>query len=233
MTNTNERAVMGDNHPPHDPVDEAIAPFADAIEMAENTLIGVVVENDAQESDVDALAKDIKSALKAVADARLDITRPMDAAKKSVMDKFKPTETDLKRIAEELVKMVAPYKKAKAAKIVAAQAEADRKAKEALRVAQEARAASSPTDLDDRREADAMADEAQRLAKDAKKASKVKVARMRTVKKHEITDRSALARDIWIKDADAMNAFLDEYARKNAHNRKIDGVNAWVEEEPY
>ena len=233
MTNTNERAVMGDNHPPHDPVDEAIAPFADAIELTENTLIGMVVENDEQESTVDGLLKDITTSLTRLKEAQLKITRPINAQRDKVIARFAPTKEDLERQKELLQNMGRPYKKAKAAKIVAAQAEAARIAEEALQAAQEARAASSPTDLDDRREADAMADEAQRLAKAAKKASKVKVARMRAVKKHEITDRTALARDIWANDAKAMNEFMDEYARKNAHNRKIDGVNAWVEEEPY
>ena len=122
MNEMNTRAVVGDNNPP-DPLDEAIAPFGDAITEAENWLDGEPVTTEGQMKAVDKLAKDIRSARRALDDAKKSATAPLHDAWKAEIARWKPTEDDLDRIQKGLAALVDGYKR----NLAAEKAEAKRK----------------------------------------------------------------------------------------------------------
>ena len=231
MMDHNPRAVMGGNAPP-DPVEEALAAYDDAISEAEHWLDGEPVSNADQMKAVDALAKQVKAARKAVKDARDAATSPLHEAWKAEVARWKPAEDDLDRIVKGLASIVGDYK----AKLAAEQEAARRAAyQEAERKKAEAAAAAHA--------ADAGNIEAQRQAAQAKQAAidaarhasqtKVEVRGLRTVHRYEITDHRAALYDIAENDRDALTAFIEEYVSRNYRKRSIKGVRAWTEKEAY
>jgi hypothetical protein len=92
----NQIAKIGDNNPP-DPIDEALAPYADAIAEAENYLDGEPVQTEAQMQAVDALIKDIRSAKSDLAKAKKSATAPLHDIWKNEIARWKPTEDDVER----------------------------------------------------------------------------------------------------------------------------------------
>jgi hypothetical protein len=69
-----DRLTIGGNNPPH-PIDDAIAPLANAIEEATNWLDGEPIITDDQLRSTDALLKEIKGGIKSVTAARDAITK--------------------------------------------------------------------------------------------------------------------------------------------------------------
>ncbi len=210
----NDIATIGHNQPPS-PIDEAKAPFANSLQEAENWCDGARVENDGQESVVDALIKDIKACKKAVEAADESATKPLYDAWKAKKAEFKPTLDDLDRIVKALVATVDPYKRAKAA----AKEDAARKAREeAQRLADEARkahAAADPANLEAARLAEERMAAAAQAERDAKRAEQDGVKGMRTYTVVTVTDGKALATHIWQNDRAAMDAFLQSYAESH------------------
>jgi hypothetical protein len=225
-------AKIGDNQPPH-PIDEALAPFGDAISEAENWCDGEPIKTEAQMKEVDALLKNIKAAKKAVSDAEESDAKPMFDAWKAKKAEYAPTLTDLDRIVKSLVSVVGDFKK----KLAAEKAEAARKAEaEAWRKAREAEEASRKAnagDLEAQRNAAALQaafDDAEAAARAAKGDT---VKGMRTVTKHEIKDHRAALHWIAANDRDAITAFVVEYVRKNHKDKNIDGVVVWTDKEAF
>lgn len=232
MTKTdNTRAVIGGNNPP-DPVEATLAPFDDALAEAENWLDGEPVSNADQMKAVDALAKQIKTARKAVKDARDAATAPLHEAWKAEVARWKPTEDDLDRITKGLASIVNDYKRK-----LAEEQEAARRAayQEAERKKAEAEAAARAADAGNI-EAQRQAAEAKQAAIDAAKQAsqtKVEVRGLRTVHRHEITDYRAAINWIATNDREALVAFVDEYVRRNCRDKAIDGVRTWEEKEAF
>ena len=77
--------TRGHNMPP-DALDEAIAPFGDAISEAENWLDGEPVQNEAQMKAVDALLRDVKAAKKAVTEAERKARAEAEAAMRAAAE---------------------------------------------------------------------------------------------------------------------------------------------------
>jgi hypothetical protein len=224
--------MLGHNNPP-DPIDEALGPYGDTISEVENWLDGTAVETEGQMKQVDALLKAIKAAKKAVETAEETEAKPIYDAWKLAKDRYKPTLTDLDRMAKGLVAIVDTFKR----KLAAEKAEAERKARaEAERKMREAHAAAQAADvanIDAQRAAEAARIEAERAVQAAKEAAKDTVKGLRTVWKHEVTDHKALLHWIARNDKDVITRFVEEYARAHFKQGPIDGVKAWQEKEAF
>lgn len=203
--------LIGHNRPP-DPLDEALAPYGDAIAEAENWCDGTAVENDAQMRAVDALLADIKAAAKAVADADATETLPLHDAWKRAKARYKPTHDDLARIKAALIAAVDGYKRKLAAEKAEREAEARRKMWEAAEEARRASINAISSDLVAQREAaakQAAFEEAQAAAKAAEADT---VRGMRTYTVSHVLDYRELARWMWLNAQADMKAFLTKYA---------------------
>ena len=232
MNDMNPRAVIGGNTPP-DPIDTAVEPFGDIIEEATSWLDGTPVENEAQMKAVDDLTKGIKSALKAVNDARDAETQPLHSAWKAEIARWKPTLDDLERMAKGLVAIVAPYKAKLAAEKEAAKRAAYEAAQAAERAAEAAAREADAGNIEQVRAAEAAALAAIAAKIDAQSASRDTVKGMRTVWHFEVTDYSDALK--WMnKNARAdLEAAALEYARKHHREQHISGVRSWQTKEAY
>jgi hypothetical protein len=221
--------MIGHNNPP-DPIDEAVAPFGDAIAEAGNWLDGKHVQTEAQMQAVDAIAAQIREARSAVEKARTAATGPLHKAWKAEVARWKPTEDDLELQQKGLAALVQGFKQ----KLAAEKAEAERLAR--IEAARKAEAAAELARKADVANIDAMraseqaardADEARRAAVAASKDT-VKGLRLRTF--HEIDNEAALLHWIARHDKPAIRAFLAEYARTHADpSLNIDGLRVWQE----
>jgi len=221
------------NNPPN-PIDEALAPFGDAITEAEGWLDGTSVENEGQMKAVDALIKDIKAAKKAVEGAEESEAKPIYDQWKLTKERFKPTITDLDRIAKGLVAAVDGFKREMAAQ----KAEAERKAKaeawEATRKAQEAARAAHVSNIDAQRAAAEAMRQAEELQSRAMAASKDTVKGLRKVTRYEVTDHRALLNFIATNHRDDLTAFIDAWAAKNHKTAQgAPGLRVWETKEAY
>lgn len=220
------------NNPP-DPIDEALAPFGDAITEAEGWLDGSPVETEGQMKAVDTLVKEIKAAKKAVEAAEESEAKPIYDQWKAAKERYKPTLTDLDRIVKGLVAAVDGFKRKLAAEKEAARKEAERLAWEETRKAQEAAAKAAASDLEAQREAAMMQAQAEAAQRAAKAAAGDTVKGLRTVTRYEVTDYKALVNWIARNDKDAMRAFVDDWARRNHKDQVAEGLRVWTEKEAF
>lgn len=228
----NAPAKIGHNMPP-DPLDEALAPYSDAIEEAQNWLDGTKVENEAQMKAVDALLRDIKAAAKAVDTARDAEAKPLHDAWKAAIARFKPTQDDLERIKRGLVALVDAFKRRLAAEKAEAERKARAEAEAARRAAEEAARAASDADIEAQRKVARLVAEAEAAQAEMTVASRDKVKGLRTVTRYEIEDHRAALHWIAKNDRDAITAFVDEYVRRNHKAASIDGVRVWQDREAF
>ncbi|WP_422049887.1 hypothetical protein [Shimia sp.] len=220
------------NNPP-DPIDEALAPYSDAIEEAQNWLDGEPVQTEDQMKAVDALLKQIRTAGTDLAKAEKSETAPLHDAWKAEKARWKPTIDDIARIKTGLTALVGDFKKELAAKKEEEKRATYTEAQRLEREAQEKAASAVDGDLESQREADAAKEQAMQAQKNASAANKDTVKGMRTVQKHEITDHKAALHWIARNDRDAVTAFIDGYVAKNFKTAPIDGVKTWSEKEAY
>ena len=224
--------TKGHNNPP-DPIDEATAPYADAIDEAQNWLDGEPVENEDQMKAVDALTKQIKAAIKDTKAGQKSESSPHFDAHKAAIARWKPTIDDLTLLSTGLVACVSGYKQKladeKAAEQRKAWDEANAARLEAERVAREAAA----SDIDAQRSAQA----AQQAAMDAEKAAQAQakdtVKGMRKVHKYEITDHRAALHFIAKNYRDDVTAFVENWVQKNHKTVDIDGVEQEITKEAF
>lgn len=221
------------NNPP-DPIDEAVAPFSDAISEAENWLDGTPVETEAQMKAVDAIIKEIRSARSALDKAKRSETAPLYDAWKAEVARWKPTEDDLDRIQKGLAAAVDGFKRKLAAEKEAARRAAFEEAERKRREAEEAARRAAETDLEAQRAAAEAAREAAQAQKMAQAAQKDTVKGMRTVTRWEVTDTSDLLRWINKNDRSALDTFCDDYARR-VHRDGVPrpGLRVWQEKEAF
>lgn len=229
---TDPRLAIGGNNPP-DPIDEALAPYGDAIEEAQNWLDGNPIENEAQLKATDDLLKTIKGALKDLNAARDDATKPLHEIWKAEVARWKPTQDDLDRIIKGLIACQDPFKRALAAQKEAEKRAAWEAAEKAKREAQEAARAAQASDITAQREAAEKAALAQAALKDASAKQKDTVRGMRTVHRYEIEDYRAALHWITRNDRDAVTAFIEAYVADNHKKAEIDGVKRWQEKESF
>lgn len=216
------------NSPP-DPIDEALAPFSDAISEAEAWLDGTDVENEGQMLAVDALLAEIKSAIKAVGLGEESEAKPIYDEWKRVKARWKPTLDDLERIKKGLLAATDAFKR----KLAEAKAAAERKAREeadaARRAAEAAARAAGAADIEAQRAAAAAQVAAEEAAGRAAAATAGKVKGLRTVHRYDIEDHRAALHWIAKHDRDAVTAFIEEYVRKSPPSAHIDGVTRRTE----
>lgn len=226
-------ATKGHNIPP-DPIDEALAPYGDAISEAENWLDGGPVTNEDQMRAVDALLKQVKAAKKAVSEAEESAAKPIYDQWKAEKAKFAPTLTDLDRIAKGLVSISDAFKR----KLAAEKAEAARLAQEEMwrkaREAEEASRRANAGDIEAQRNAAALQEAFDAAEEQARAAAKDTVKGMRTVTRYEITDHRALLNFIAKNHREDVTAFIEEWARKNHKSATgADGLRVWTEKEAF
>ena len=229
----NAPATIGDNHPP-DPIDDALAPFGDALLESENWLDGSPVENEGQMKAVDALIKAMKAARKAVSEAEESETKPLYDVWKQAKARYAPTLTDLDRIVKGLVSIVDGFKR----KLAAEKAEAARKAQEEMwrkaREAEEASRKANAGDLEAQRNAAALQEAFDAAEEAAREAANDTVKGMRKATRYEVTDHRALLHWIAKNARDDVTAFVDEWARKNHKTHPdADGLRVWTEKESF
>ncbi|MGL6208974.1 MAG: hypothetical protein ACRC14_03990, partial [Paracoccaceae bacterium] len=128
----NDLAPIGHNRGP-DLLDEAMSPYDDSRQEAENWLDGTPVTNEAQMLQVDAITREMKAARKAVEDAKETEYRPWKTGGDAVIARYAPTLKDVDRIIKGLVGIVDAFKRKLAAERQAAADEAKRLAWEATR----------------------------------------------------------------------------------------------------
>lgn len=228
----NVQAAIGDNNPP-DPIDEALAPFMDAISEAETWLDGSVVENEGQMKAVDVLTKSLKSALKEAKAGQKSESAPHFDAHRAALARWKPTVDDLDRMTKGLVGLVSGFKAKLAAQKKAEERAAWEAADKLRREAEAKAAAADATNIEAQREAEAAAQVAMAAQKAATAKAKDTVKGMRTVPKHEITDHRAALHWIAVNQKDAVTAFIEEFVRKNCQSMAIEGVKTWSEKVAY
>jgi hypothetical protein len=229
MTTSDKAPAIGHNAPP-DPLDEAIAPFGETISEAENWLDGTPVANEAQMAEVDKLIAVMKAAKLAVDAAKEYEYRPHKAACDAVVSKYAATIKDVDRLVKGLLGLVDGFKRKLAAEKEATRKAAERAAWEATRLAQEATAKADATNIEAQRAADAAKVEAEIAQAKANAAKADTVKGLRKTWFHEVFDRTALLRWIFINDPAALDAFAEEYARKHREDGvPRDGMRAWSE----
>lgn len=221
--------MIGHNNPP-----SALAAFeaalSDARDTAADFLDGAAIETQGQADavgkivgEVKELRRDAEKARKSEKEPYLEAGRQVDAAWKPLLER---ADTIIKAAQAPLTAYLQAQEAEKRERERLAQEEAERKAQEALEAE---RAAKSVADLE---EAQAKQKEADAAAKDAKRASKDKAQvsgtsraiGLRTYKVVTVTDHKAAL--LWIakRDKPALDHFIEEYARKHAATRPMDGV---------
>ena len=228
----NALAKIGDNNPP-DPIDEALAPYGDAISEAENWLDGTPVETEDQMKAVDVLIKSMRSAKSDLKDAKKSATAPLHDAWKAEIARWSPTEDDIERRLKGLVDVVDLFKRKLAEEKEAAKRAAFAEARRKLDAARKAAALADASDYEAATEAARLQSEAIEAKKAASAANKDTVKGLRTVTRHEVTDHRALLHWIAKNDRDAITAFVDEWARKNHRTVNADGLRVWQDKEAY
>ena len=221
-------AAIGHNNPP-DPMDEITAQFEAQRMEAEGWADGEPVTNEAQMAVVDALRKSMRDWRLALEKGQKDATAPLRKIYQDELDRWKPTIADAKRIEGCLVATVDVFKR----KLAAEKAEAERKAREQAEAAAEAlrkaRAEADAANLEAQRaieQAEREAEQARIQAAVAKKQAHV--GGMVTKTFYEVTDATALLRWMWANDRAAVEAFAEDYARRNhGMGKPMDGVKVW------
>ena len=228
----NIRSQIGGNNPP-DPIDEALAPYADDLSEAENWLDGSPVETEAQMKAVDALLKNIKAAKKDVGEAEESEAKPIYDQWKAAKARFKPTLDDLDRIAKGLASTVNDFKRKLAEQKEAKRREAAIAAARAQRDAEEAAKTAAASDIEAQREAAEKLEQAREATKQAQAAGKDTVKGLRTVTRFEVTDMRDVVNWIARNDKGALAEFAQEYVRRNHKDQQIAGVRVWQEREAF
>lgn len=224
----NAPAMIGHNRGP-DPIDEAVAPFGDAISEAANWLDGSPVETEEQMRAVDEITAQIRSARSAVDKARKAATDPLHKAWKEEVARWKPTEDDLDRLQKGLAAIVDAFKRRLAAEKAEAERKARAEAEAAMRAARAAAEAADVANIEAQRAADAARREAEEAVARAKEAAKDTVKGMRQTWFYEITDHRDALHWIAKNDRDAVTRFVEEYVRAHHKQRPIEGVRTWQE----
>lgn len=225
--------MIGHNNPPA--IDAFGLALDDAYETAKDFLDGSPIETQGQADAIGRIVSEVKKIRKDADTARADEKRPHDEAAKAVQVKWKPLLDRADTIITAAQRPLTDY----LAKLAAKQAEAERLARvEAEKAAQAAIEAQRQADSVEAIEAaKALQKEADAAARAASKAGKAKAhvagadraIGLRSHRVAQVNDHRAAL--LWIakNDPDAVNVFVEEYARRNAVTRPMDGVEVVTE----
>ena len=216
-------SAIGHNAPP--PFEAWSLHIEDLFKLVSDTTAGGTVQNDEQEAALDALLDDFRKARKAADTERAAEKKPHDDAAKAVQVRWKPLLDKCDMAAEEIKRLLTPYRTAKQR----AKDEAARKAREeaeAKRLEAEA-ALRQSDDLEARFEAEETLKQAQKLAAVANRIDRTATG-LRTHWEAEITDRKAALLHYLKEQPEAFVTFIQELADRDARNeatrRDIPGV---------
>lgn len=216
-------AAIGHNAPP--PFEAWSLHIEDLFKLVSDTTAGGTVQNDEQEAALDALLDDFRKARKAADTERAAEKKPHDDAAKAVQVRWKPLLDKCDMAAEEIKRLLTPYRTAKQR----AKDEAARKAREeaeAKRLEAEA-ALRQSDDLEARFEAEETLKQAQKLAAVANRIDRTATG-LRTHWEAEITDRKAALLHYLKEQPEAFASLIQELADRDARNeatrRDIPGV---------
>jgi len=216
-------SAIGHNAPP--PFEAWSLHIEDLFKLVSDTTAGGTVQNDEQEAALDALLDDFRKARKAADTERAAEKKPHDDAAKAVQVRWKPLLDKCDMAAEEIKRLLTPYRTAKQR----AKDEAARKAREEAEAkaaaAQEALRQSD--DLEARFAAEAELKQAKKLEAVANRIDRTATG-LRTYWEAEITDRKAALLH-YLKEQPEMFALLiqdlaDKDARNEATRRPIPGI---------
>lgn len=216
-------SAIGHNAPP--PFEAWSLHIEDLFKLVSDTTAGGTVQNDEQEAALDALLDDFRKARKAADTERAAEKKPHDDAAKAVQVRWKSLLDKCDMAAEEIKRLLTPYRTAKQR----AKDEAARKAREEAEAkaaaAQEALRQSD--DLEARFAAEAELKQAKKLEAVANRIDRTATG-LRTYWEAEITDRKAALLH-YLKEQPEMFALLiqdlaDKDARNEATRRPIPGI---------
>ena len=217
-----DRFGIGGNSPPAHLAMEAHA--EDLFATISDSTDRATVSTDEQEAQLDDLLADVKEARrdaeakrKAEKEPHLEAGRAVDAA-------WKPVLSRLDAAADHIKDLLTPYRVAKQK----AKDEAARKAREEAEAKEAAAREAMQGSLAERYEAEAQLEAANKLKASANKMDRAATG-LRTYKVATVTDRRAALNWIAKNDPDSLDAFVTEYARKNAPTRPMDGVKVTTE----
>jgi hypothetical protein len=178
--------TIGHNAPP--PFEALSLQIEELFALVSDSTAGGQVSTDEQEAALDGLLDDFRKVRKEADAARVEEKRPHDDAAKAVQAKWKPVLDRCDAAANEIKRLLTPYRTAKQA----AKDEAARKAREEAEQRQrEAEAALRQSDcLEDRFEAEAALKQAGKLVAVANRIDR-EATGLRTHWDAEITDRKA------------------------------------------
>lgn len=215
---------LGHNQPP---AHEAMALHVeDLFQMVSDTIEGAVVTTDAQEAALDALLGDVKQAAKDAEATRKEEKEPHLEAGRQIDANWKPIKDRLSAAADEIKKLLTPYRVAKQK----AKDEAARKAREKAEAKERAAQAKlqEPEHLQARFDAEEDLKEARKLKAVAGRTER-EATGLRTYKVVTVEDHRAALKWIMAQDAAALTTFIEQYAERTAKVRPMAGVTVTEE----
>jgi hypothetical protein len=223
-------AKIGHNNPPS-PIDEIKKDYASYLMEVENWTDGELVQNEEQMKVVDELRNQMRRLRLSLEKGQEEATAPLYKAYKDEMNVWKPEITSIKNKEDCLVQIVGDFKKKAAEEQRKKEREAQLKAEQARIEAEKAVAQAG--NLKAIEEAQAKQEAARQAQKELQDTKAQKVKGLRTVTKYEITDRRTLVNWIARNRKTDIDAFLDEWARKNHKSIPADGLRVWEEKEAF
>lgn len=204
-----DRLGIGGNHPP---ASEAMAMHVeDLFKLVSDTTAGAEVSTDEQEAALDNLLDDVRQARKDAEAKRVEEKEPHLAASRAVDAAWKPITTRCDAAADYIKNLLTPYRVAKQAAKEAAAAKARQEAAEREEAARQAHQTADT--LEARFEAEAAIKGASKLKAVANKITREPTG-LRSRQVARVTDHRALLLHIANTDKPALDAWLEEYARK-------------------
>lgn len=208
-------AGIGDNNPPA--FEAHSLNIEDLFALVSDSTAGGKVETDEQEAALDGLLDDFRKARKAADAARDEEKRPHDEASKAVQSKWKPLLTRCDMAAEEIKRLLTPYRTAKQAAKDAAAKKAREEAEQAQKAAQDALRTSD--DLEAKFAAEEQLKQASKLTAVANKIDRSATG-LRTFWEAEITNRRAALNHYLPKHPERFAALIQQIADEDARGAR-------------
>lgn len=211
----NARHEIGGNNPP--PFEAISIHIEDLFALVSDSLTGGEVVNDDQESALDGLLDDLRKAKKNADTERAAEKKPHDDAAKAVQAKWKPLLDRCDMAANEIKRLLTPYRTAKQA----AKDEAARKAREEAEARQKAaqEALRQSDDLQSRYDAEIELKAASKLTAAANRIDR-EATGLRTYWEAEITDRKAALLHYIAQQPEEFEALIQKLADQDARGTR-------------
>jgi hypothetical protein len=206
---------IGDNQPP--PREAFSLHIEELFSLVSATTAGAVVATDEQEAALDSLLDDLRKTRKDADAQRASEKKPHDDAAKAVQAVWKPLLDRCDAAADEIKRLLTPYRQAK----LRAKDEAARKAREEAQARQEAAQAAlrQSDDLEARFAAESDLKVASKLTAAANKIDRTATG-LRTHWEAEITDRRAALNFYLKRSPDRFEALLQQLADEDARGTR-------------